>query len=99
MSNTMLPEHMDRSSRNKRLYETLKGMGLYVSPIFADAEHTMIDSLLVAADLPTCQNGAPAAEKPTSCGVVSPMKRSEIREAVTPALGLRCNVVDFPTVI
>ena len=94
MSDTHLPEHMDRWSRNRRLYETLKGMGLYVSPIFADAECTMIDSVLVAADLPACK-----LEKSDQCGVVPPVKRAEVEKAVTPASGLRHNVVDFPTIV
>ena len=48
----VLPEHMDRWSRNRRLYETLNGMGLYVSPIPESNDPTRIKEMVVAADLP-----------------------------------------------
>jgi len=49
----ILPDHMDRWPRNQRLYETLKGMGLYVSPILEPGDPTKIRELMVAAeDLP-----------------------------------------------
>ena len=59
----VLPEHMDRWSRNQRLYETLKGMGLYVSPIPDPNDATKIKEMIVAADLPfekSCQRTAEA---------------------------------------
>lgn len=46
------PEHMDRWTRNQRLYESLKGMGLYVTPIFDENDPEKINSMVVAADLP-----------------------------------------------
>jgi hypothetical protein len=51
-------EHMDRWSRNERLYETLKSMGLYVSPIPESDDPTKIRYMIVAADLPPAEGGA-----------------------------------------
>jgi hypothetical protein len=58
----VLPEHMDRWSRNQRLYETLKGMGLFVSPIPEPSDPTKIKEMIVAADLPFEQAAQKAAE-------------------------------------
>ena len=43
---------MDRWTRNLRLYETLKGMGLFVSPIPETDDPTKIRYMIVAVDLP-----------------------------------------------
>jgi hypothetical protein len=91
----VLPEHMDRWSRNQRLYETLKGMGLYVSPIPEPGDPTKIREMIVAADLPF--------EQPTQCaaeaGVVGVMKRSQVRDVVRPAESVGDNVINFPSVL
>ncbi len=50
MTDVVLPEHMDRWSRNQRLYETLKGMGLFVIPIPEPDDPTKIKEMIVAAD-------------------------------------------------
>lgn len=84
------PEHMDRWSRNERLYQTLKGMGLFVSPIL---DERGIDSLLVSTDLP--QKTVPVAE----ADVCAPVERAEIVNGIRSALGHGDNVVDFPTVV
>ena len=78
-----LPEHMDRWSRNQRLYETLKGMGLYVSPIPEDHDPTKIREMIVSADLPTC-------------GVDVPVERPEVGDVVGPTVRDAGNVVLFP---
>ena len=46
----VLPEHMDRWSRNQRLYETLRGMGLYVSrrPLLGAISGTRTQLCLIA---------------------------------------------------
>jgi len=93
----MPPDHMDRWTRNRRLYKTLKGMGLYVSPIFADKDCELIDALYVAVDL--------AAEKAAKTAVVTeraihaPVERAEIGDVIRSALGLGDGVVvEFPSV-
>ena len=91
----VLPEHMDRWSRNQRLYETLKGMGLYVSPIPESTDPTKIKEMIVAADLPFEH----AAQQTTETGVVDIMQRPKVRDVVRPTDGLGDNVIDFPTVL
>lgn len=85
-----LPEHMSRQDRTDRLYETLKGMGLYVSPIYVDGE---IDSLHVAVGLPEFG----VTETAAKAGIVSPVQRSQVGETVATPKGGRMTVVDFPT--
>ena len=46
------PEHMDRWTRNERLYRHLLGMGLVAIPIFVGEDRTRIDHLLVTTELP-----------------------------------------------
>jgi hypothetical protein len=89
---------MDRWSRNRRLYETLKGMGLYVSPIFADGDCELIDALCVSVDL--------AAEKAAKSAliaqrdVIAPVQGAEIGNVVAPAQRSGDGVVvKFPPVI
>ncbi len=79
----VLPEHMDRWSRNARLYEKLKGMGVCVTPIPEDHDPTKIREMIVSVDLPS--------------DVVAPVQRSEVGQIVRPLGGDRDNVVDFPT--
>lgn len=85
------PDHMDRTSRTYRLYEQLKGMGLYVCPIYADGE---IDSLHVAVELPLC-----APEEAAHAGIVTPVERPQVRYPVAPTENGGDVVVDFPTVV
>lgn len=51
MQNT-LPESMSIKSRNKRLYETLKGMGLNVTPVPRKDYPDVIDYIVVSAVAP-----------------------------------------------
>jgi hypothetical protein len=45
-------DQMDRWSRNQRLYETLRSIGLFVSPVPEEDDPTKIRYLIVSADLP-----------------------------------------------
>ena len=51
------PEHMDRWTRNERLYRHLLAMGLVAVPIFEDDDRTRIDHLWVSVDLPDAFEG------------------------------------------
>lgn len=86
-----LPEHMNRETRTERLYEFLKNMGLFVSPIFVDGE---IDSLHVAVDLPRYP-----AQGTTEAGVVAPVEGAKVGEEIEASEDRGESVVDFPTVI
>lgn len=90
----VLPEHMDRWSRNQRLYETLKGMGLFVSPIPEPDDPTKIREMIVAADLPVEQ----AAERPAEARVGGVMERPKIRDVVGAAECAGVNVINFPAI-
>lgn len=49
MDEPLVPEHMDTWSRNRRVYETLKGMGLYVVAVPELADPSKINHLIVSA--------------------------------------------------
>lgn len=93
------PQHMDIWSRNERLYQTLLGMGVYVTPIFTDQERTRIDYLHVACAapsyaLPVEQPPKQSAEAPVDLAV----QRAEVGRIVGAAECDGGNVVDFPSV-
>lgn len=48
----IMPEHMSVEDRNKRLYGTLKSMGLYVTPVPRKDHPGIIDFIIVAAVAP-----------------------------------------------
>ena len=73
------PEHMDRWSRNERLYRYLLGMGLVVDPVFSDAEQTRIDHMVVSVDLPMLM--APRDDEPKNNAPPKPVVRLVPREA------------------
>lgn len=85
------PEHMNREIRTERLYEQLKNMGLFVSPIFIDGE---MDSLQVSVGLPKY-----VAQEAAKAGVISPVQGASIGGSIESTQGSRANVVDFPTVV
>jgi hypothetical protein len=91
----VLPEHMDRWSRNQRLYETLKGLGLFVSPIPEPNDPTKIKEMIVAADLPFEQTGQGTPETSVLCMMQGP----EVRKVVAAADATGENVVNFPSVL
>ncbi len=47
------PEQMDKAARNKRLYEFLKQMGLFVEPVYSDTSLRTIDHLKVSVAMPS----------------------------------------------
>lgn len=93
MSHQVLPEHMDRWSRNARVYQFLKGMGLFVCPVPEKDDPTRINHLIVSADLPFAGEVAEDDAKARVCG---PAERPKLGNAVQPARGGGDNVVDFP---
>lgn len=92
----VLPEHMDRWSRNRRLYETLKGMGLYVSAIPEPNDPTKIREMIVAVDLPAAAQDA--AQQAAEGGVIGAVDRPQIGNVIKAAESGRVNVVDFPSI-
>jgi hypothetical protein len=89
---------MDIASRNARLYETLKGMGLYVDPIPDKDDPTRIAYLIVSSGLPFAADLAErAAEKAAEAGVPAAMQRSQVADPIPAAEGAGENVVNFPT--
>lgn len=52
MPNNISPDHMDKWSRNERLYHYLKEMGLFVIPIYRQDETNSIDHLIVGTSMP-----------------------------------------------
>ncbi len=46
------PEHMDRWTRNERLYHHLRDLGLFVVPIYSDGECPGIEYMQVATAMP-----------------------------------------------
>lgn len=76
------PEHMDRWTRNERLYRYLRDMGLFVVPVYSDGERPGIEYLQVATSMPE----SPLALKPEKninrrkrlvalASIVKPIKR------------------------
>ena len=76
------PDHMDRWSRNQRLYETLKGMGLFATPIPEPDDPTKIREIIVSADLPP--------------DVSAPVQRPEVGNVIGAPCSDGDNVINFP---
>jgi hypothetical protein len=91
----LMPEHMDRWTRNQRLYETLKGMGLFVEAVPEPDDNTKIRHLIVSSDLLLTQQ---PAENTAERGVVRVVQRTEIADVIGTAERGRGNVIDFPSV-
>jgi hypothetical protein len=85
---------MDRWTRNERVYRHLLGMGLIAVPIFADADRTRIDHIVVTSELPFA-----LTEGAAGAGVGLPVAGAEIGQCVRSSVGDRDNVVDFPPVL
>jgi hypothetical protein len=94
------PEHMDKWSRNERLYRHLLGLGLVVDPVFEDDDRTQIDYLVVSSVLPSSESGNGIAKQAAVTGVVSPMEGTKVGVVVATAQpqGDRV-VVDFPPIL
>ena len=87
------PQHMDRWSRNERLYHFLLQMGHVVCPIFAEGSNDRIESLYVSV---SCEQ---AAQQTAMTGVVPAVKRPQVADIVAPTETLGSGVViDFPPI-
>lgn len=95
----MQPEHMDKGSRNERLYRSLKDLGLFVVPIYSETNPEQIETMIVSADLPTRQGLADAGETAASLCVAPPVSSAEVGEFVTSPENLGDNVVDLPSIL
>jgi hypothetical protein len=92
------PEHMDKYSRNERLYRFLLGIGLYVVPIRLSDDANHIDYLHVSVTPePATPNRVP--EMPAETGVALTVERLEVRDVIRSA---ECSgdgvVIDLPTI-
>lgn len=76
------PLHMDRWSRNERLYHQLLGMGLVVNPIRLSSDPSKIDYLHVSCDLPFTEQ---AAQGTAECSVRSTVQRDQVADMVATA--------------
>jgi hypothetical protein len=92
------PKHMDVGSRNRRLRETLEGMGLYVLPIYSESDPSRIDYLHVSAGLPTYPSKS-LAEPAASSSIVAPVPGTQVTQDVPAPESQLNNVVDFPSVL
>ena len=91
----ILPEHMSVEDRNKRLYEMLKSMGLFVTPICRGDTQSAINSIVVACAMPTME--LIACKRGSTPDVSVPVERPEIGEIVSSSFRAGGNVVKFPT--
>lgn len=99
MQNQFPPEHMDRWSRNERLYQHLLGMGLVVTPIRIDSDPAKIAYIFVAADLPTAAETADAAQRAAETGIGAMIERTQIADVIGAAERRGSGVVvELPTV-
>lgn len=82
------PLHMDKYTRNQRLYETLVGMGLYCQPVYGPG--LQIEALYVSAELPS--------ETAAVRCVTFPVTGPQVGQGVTSSSRRGSNVVDFPPI-
>lgn len=82
------PLHMDKHTRNQRLYKNLTEMGLVCSPIFADDDQSLIEAIYVSTEIPSIP-----------CQIGTPVKRSQVSKAITPPVRNGDNVIEFPTIL
>ena len=78
---------MHKWGRNKRLYQHLLAMGLYVDPIYYEGNTEMIDAFHVSSGVPHVG---------LSIDVCRPLEGSQVAESVGPSAGDGHNVIDFP---
>lgn len=90
----ILPEHMSFHDRNQRLYETLKGWGLYVTPIPEQNDPSKINRLEVACGLPFQSS----AQQPAEASVSSAMQGAFVGETIEATQSFGCDVINFPTI-
>jgi hypothetical protein len=94
------PQHMDKYSRNERLYHFLLGMGLIVNPICLPDDPAKIDYLHVTVTLANATESfvREVTESPSISCVVKPIERPEIRNVVGSSEATGDTVINFPTV-
>jgi hypothetical protein len=93
------PKHMDKYSRNERLYRFLLGMGLIVNPIRLTDDLSRIDYLYVTAALSTTEaTTANPSEAGAKTSVVAVMERTEVADIVGASEGYGDRkVIEFPS--
>ena len=96
---------MSLKDRNRRLYETLKDMGLHTEVILSEECPDTIDSILVSVSRPCVEvvtlkqaRQLIASELASETSIRLPMERDEVGERIGTTEGGGANVVDFPTV-
>lgn len=95
----LMPEQIDRWSRNERLYRHLLGLGLVVFPAFADDDRTLVDHLIVSVDLPTRHQAVAGGEETAATAVALPVEGAKVPDVIGPAIaGGDGVVVEFPPV-
>jgi len=97
-------EHMTPWDRNQRLYEQLKSMGLFVTPVCFTDDPSKISWLQVSAQAPMqtleelVDRMIPSSESSVPVNVSLPLEGTKIAEVVAPFLAHGDNVVDFPSI-
>lgn len=90
------PLHMDKYSRNARLYEFLTQMGHVVSPIFAEDSNDKIESIHVSVSL-SIQDITQCTPKTSITPV---MQRSKVGDIIGSSENFSSGVViKFPTIV
>ena len=92
------PGHMSVWARNQRLYDTLKGMGLFVLTIMRDDDPKMIDQIIVSAGLPSITLTTLDAKsgQVAEADIVLPVEGLQVTKVIGSTLSRRDNVVHFP---
>ncbi len=87
------PDHMTVAARNNRLYDTLKGMGLFVTPVPREDFPNEIDYIVVSCHMPGGSRELVARD------VCLPLQGSKVGEGIAPSVSDGSNVVDFPPML
>ncbi|MDD9962274.1 MAG: hypothetical protein OXU70_09310 [Gammaproteobacteria bacterium] len=100
------PEHMQPWTRNQRLYEALKGMGLFVTPIPFKDDPEKLNWIQVSVQTPaddladlTDRMKPSDQEGLVPRGIGSPMQGAQVADVVRPSPADGDNVVYFPPVL
>ena len=93
------PQHMDKYSRNERLYKHLLGMGLVVTPFPASDHPERIEYMYVSTVLPDAAAIDKGSQKATVTGVREAVKRPQVEDIVgTTKRGGDGVVIDLPPI-
>lgn len=82
-------DYMDVAARNRRLYEHLKALGLFVAVTSDPDDRSVIDSITVSAGQPKVRL--------VPFDVCFPLEGAEVDEVVHSTIRDGDNVIDFPT--